>query len=185
MQLIKEDFVALNLKFENIDFSNGTLLITYAKSNKERLVPMEWGLVEILKKYFNVIHKIIPNGIYLFESNYKDGKKSFIGHPRSPQWARGNFSRIIKCAGISIYTPRGQRSICPHCLRHTFVDHAILKQNTNGVNSYSILPIISVYLGHENLTETQRYIHLTSDISDLIIQKTAQAYENIFPEIPK
>ena len=176
---------ALTLQIRDVDFDVGILLIRNGKGNKDRLVAMDASLTEVLKLYQASVLSGKPKEAYLFESNYKDGRRNCVGHHRSPGWARHNFSRIMEQAGISTITERNERGICPHCLRHTFVDHSLARQSENGVSSYCALPLISIYLGHEDLTETQDYAHLTASECTAILKRTSEKYGGMFPEVPK
>lgn len=176
---------ALALQLQDINFENGTLLIRNGKGNKDRLVPMDASLTEVLKLYHVALLSGRPGEAYLFESNYKDGKRNCVGHHRSQSWARRNFARILEQAEISVLKEKNERGVCPHCLRHTFVDHSLAKQTANGVSSYRALPLISLYLGHEDLTETQDYTHLTNNECKMILKKTAEKYDGLFPEVPE
>ena len=176
---------ALALQIQDVDFDAGILLIHNGKGNKDRVVAMDTSLTEVLKLYHTSVLSGKPKESYLFESDYKDGRHNCVGHHRSQSWARGNFSRILEQAGISIVTERNERGICPHCLRHTFVGRSLARQNENGVSSYCALPLISIYLGHEDLTETQDYTHLTASECTAILKKTSEKYGGMFPEVPK
>lgn len=176
---------ALALQIKDVDFDAGILLIHNGKGSKDRVVAMDTSLTEVLKLYHTSVLSGKPKESYLFESNYADGRRNCVGYHRSQSWARGNFSRILEQAGISIVTERNERGICPHCLRHTFVDRSLAKQSENGVSSYCALPLISIYLGHEDLTETQDYTHLTAGECAAILKKTSEKYCGMFPEVPK
>jgi len=176
---------ALALRIRDVDFDAGILLIHNGKGNKDRLVAMDASLTEVLKLYQASLLSGKPQEVYLFESNYKDGRRNCVGHHRSPSWTRHNFSRIMDQAGTSVITERNERGVCPHCLRHTFVDHSLSRQSENGVSSYCALPLISAYLGHEDLTETQDYTHLTATECTAILKKTSEKYGGMFPEVPK
>lgn len=91
----------------------------------------------------------------------------------------------MKLADISVLTEKNERGVCPHCLRHTFVDHSLARQSVHGVSSYCALPLISLYLGHEDLTETQDYVHLTTNECAEILKKTSEKYGSLFPEVPE
>ena len=175
---------ALTLQIRDVDFSDGLLIIKDGKGSKERLVPMHNSLTSVLRQYHVSFLSGKDDESFLFESNYKDGRRNCIGHPRSQSWARHNFDRLLQHAGISISTKKNERGVCPHCLRHTFIDHSLLYQNEKGISSYQALPLISIYVGHESLIETQAYVRLTDAVSETILKKTTDAYGSIFPEVP-
>lgn len=176
---------AVALQLRDINLDNGTILIRSGKGNKDRLVPMDESLTATLRMYCAVVLSDESEEAYLFESNYKDGRRNCVGHHRTQSWARNNFRNILKCAGISVLTAKNERGVCPHCLRHTFVDHSLARQNAHGVSSYRALPLISIYLGHEDLTETQDYVHLTASECQDILKKTSEKYGGLFPEVPE
>lgn len=176
---------ALVLKKSDVDLVEGTLFVRNGKGDKDRIVPMAPTLSTLVKQYFNATIKEKPDASYVFESNYRDGRRNCIGNHRSSSWATGNFSRLLMIAGISVPTKNHERGVCLHCLRHTFIQHSLKKHTDNGNTSYQALPMISIYVGHEDLTETQDYVHMTDCISEEIIDKTSNKYKNIFPEVPK
>lgn len=116
-----------SLKWEDIDLENGIIFIREAKNMKQRIVPKDRTLTDLLEQYKR---KVEHEGFctrYLFESNYAPHEpfknNSFY------DW----FIRILKAAGIS-YSKynRLERGPCPHCLRHTFVLHSFLKSEKDG-----------------------------------------------------
>ena len=177
---------ALGMHLSNVDLENGTLFIRNGKGSKDRLVPMDWTLSEILAAYCATMFSERKDDPYLFESNYKDSRHNCVGHPRSEGWALANFRSILKKAGITLENrSKNERGICPHCLRHTFVVHSFRRQSMLGVDTYRALPLIPIYLGHNSLTETQSYVHLTTENSEDIVQLTSERYKGIFPEVPQ
>lgn len=176
----------LSMHLSNVDLKAGTLLIQNGKGNKDRIVPMDHTLTDILTDYCSVLFADRYDDPYLFESNYKDGLRNCVGHARSTNWVFANFKRILKTAGITYEThTKHERGICPHCLRHTFAVHSYRNQSKRGIDNYRVLPLISVYLGHNSLLETQAYIHLTAENASDIIDLTSNHYKGMFPEVPR
>ena len=175
---------ALLLKLSDVDFENGILHIGKSK-NKERLVPMDETLTNILKTYCSVILAGKNSNSYLFESDYNYGSKNCIGQPRAINWASKNFKHILKEAGIE-FTRRvvHERGICMHCLRHTFTVNSFRNQDIAGVDNYRNTPSLSIYVGHKNLLYTQEYLHTTAENSEDIIAKTEKYSKGMFPEVP-
>ena len=123
---------------------------------------------------------------FLFENNYKDSKRNCVGHRRNNSWTERNFLRILKEAGIEQPAKsRNERGICIHCLRHTFRVDSYRKQDIHGDGNYRVMPLISTYVGHKGLLETQRYVHLTNETASDIVGKTSAKYKGLFPEVPK
>jgi len=177
---------ALKLRLADIDFKNGVIIIWHGKNNRDRLVPMEETLINILRVYCDFALAGKPMNAYLFESDYKDGKRNCIGNPRYPSWAQNNFQRILKEMGIEVtkHSPN-ERGACLHCIRHTFSVNSLRKQDLAGIDSYSAAPLLSIYLGHTKLAVTQRYLHMTAENSEDILSVTAGYTKGLFPEVPQ
>ena len=112
------------------------------KGNKERIVPFYPRLNELIDLYIEMYrNEYAMEGFpYLFVSS-RGTKVS----PRSVQLLLDNVK--IK-AGLEI-------DIHPHMLRHSFATHLL----DNGAD----LRTVQELLGHENLSTTQLYTHLTYD----------------------
>jgi len=168
---------ALRLRCGDVDLNGGVLLIHNAKGDKDRLIPMDLSLTEILRKYFTVAGKgEAPQD--LFFENRK-------GEQRSEAWASTWFQWCLKAAGIAKPDlPRYSRNICLHCLRHTFAVDSLRKQDLADVDMYDAAPLLSTYLGHKNFHGTQRYIHLSEQNSADIVAKNSAYTMDLFPEVP-
>lgn len=177
---------ALEMRLGDVDLESGILFIHNGKGSKDRIVPMDQTLSEILEDYCSALFAGRKDNPFLFESDYSDSRHNCIGHARSEGWVLSNLRSILKKAGIILENrSRNERGICPHCLRHTFVVHSFRRQDALGIDNYRALPLISVYLGHNSLTETQSYVHLTAENSEDIIRLTSEHYKGIFPEVPQ
>lgn len=177
---------ALSLRLSDVDFKVGVLQIWYGKGKKDRLVPMDKTLTNILKMYCDTVLAGKSGDSYLFESDYKDGKRNCIGHARYSTWAQRNFQYVLNEAGIE--NPRHsahERTICLHCLRHTFAVNSFRKQDLAGIDNYRHSPLLSVYLGHYELKESQKYLHMTDEIAGDIIAITSEYSCGLFPEVPQ
>jgi len=130
-----------NLKMTDIDRKE-MILRVIGKGNKERMIPYYRRLNLLFDLYLkNYREKYAPDGFpYLFVST-RHGKIS----PRSVQLL---LESVKIRAGLSI-------DIHPHMLRHSFATHLL----DNGAD----LRTVQELLGHENLSTTQLYTHLTYD----------------------
>ena len=109
---------------------------------------------------------------------------SCIGKPRTAKWAQTNFRHVLEKAGIDLpKLPRKKRNICLRCLRHTFIVRSLRKQDLAGIDNYEPAASISVYVGHHDLIETQRYMHMTAENAIDIINATNEYSKGMFPEI--
>lgn len=141
-----------NLELSNIDLDE-CLVRVMGKGSKERIVPLGDYAIDALKEYIYFYRPMLNknNSSYVFLNN------------RGGILSRQFIFKVIKeeCIKKGI-----RKNVSPHTLRHTFATH-LLK---NGAD----LRIIQELLGHENLSTTQIYTHLTND-------KLKHDYEDFFP----
>jgi len=132
---------ACNLLIKNVDKKEMVLRVI-GKGNKERLIPYYPRLNELIDLYEEVFRDEFADSDfpYLFVSK-RGGKVS----PRTVQLLLEDLQ--TKC-GINV-------NIHPHMLRHSFATHLL----DNGAD----LRTVQELLGHENLSTTQLYTHLTYD----------------------
>jgi integrase len=169
---------ALRLQISDFDARDSVLRVWNGKGNKDRLVPVDRNLSEILSLYCNTVLQEGKNDPFIF-AGAKGGSRSFA-------WALKTFQRILREAKIDMLTLSAHsRNICLHCLRHTFAVSAFRKQTLNGVDSYSASPFLSIYLGHYKLVGTQVYLHITDENSVDIIKVTSEHTKGMFPEVPQ
>ena len=141
-----------SLELSNIDLDE-CLVRVMGKGSKERIVPLGDYAIDALKEYIYFYRPMLNknNSSYVFLNN------------RGGVLSRQFIFKVIKeeCIKKGI-----RKNVSPHTLRHTFATH-LLK---NGAD----LRIIQELLGHENLSTTQIYTHLTND-------KLKHDYEDYFP----
>ena len=130
-----------NIRLKDISLSDKTIMID-GKGNKQRIVYFGSICLNLLKKYIDSSYPILnkKTSDYLLLS--KTGKKI---NEREIRKVVDDASSI---AGIKI-------KISPHVLRHTFATHML----TEGADLRSVQEL----LGHENLSTTQVYTHLTNE----------------------
>jgi len=169
---------ALTLQVGDVDVKSGVMLIRNAKGNKDRLVPIDESLANILNRYISLNHKNNPIDMLMF-SNRK-------GERHSGTIMRHWFNITLERAGIEKpELPRYSRNICLNCLRHTFAVRSFRKQDLAGIDMYSAAPLLSTYMGHERIYGTEKYLHMTAENSADIIEKTAAYSVGLFPEVPR
>jgi integrase len=168
---------ALYLRLGDVDLENGIIMLLNAKGNRDRLVPMDAGLTIIMREYCRGLYAKQENGPLVFE-----GEKGKI-HDQC--WARALFRKLLATLNMErTNLPKYARGICLHCFRHTFAVSSLRKQELAGIDSYDVSPLLSIYLGHAKLMETQRYLHMTAENSIDILTATSEYTEGMFPEVP-
>lgn len=130
----------LDLKLEDIHLNNQYIRVL-GKGDKERIVPITEIAVRAIKDYLNNSRDYLvkkKNIMYLFVNN------------QGNQLSRQGFHKILKglATDASIET-----NVSPHTLRHSFATHLL----ENGID----LRTLQTILGHEDISTTQIYTHLS------------------------
>ena len=142
---------AVNLQISNIHKQEEFLIIT-GKGNKQRLVPINQTALKHIDIYLSKVrsHLVI-----------KKGNEDFVFlNRRGSKISRVSVFTILKDlvakAGI-------KKSISPHSLRHSFATHLI----ENGAD----LRAVQEMLGHESITTTEIYTHISRKQLKDVIEK--------------
>lgn len=133
---------AKNLTLDDIDLGGRTLRFI-GKGDKERMVPFYEDIRDLLQTYLSTIRPALLKG--------KKHRFVFVSRSGSQMSARTIqflLDQAAKKAGIN-------RTLHPHMLRHSFATHLL----DNGAD----LRIVQELLGHENLSTTQIYTHISLD----------------------
>ena len=166
----------LGLRMSAVDLNDGIMIVRNGKGSKERYIPLQDGMTEILKNYCLAREKEPFSDELLFENTK--------GEKHSLTWVRSNFVRCLEGAEISKPILRkSARNICPHCLLYTFAVHSFHKQEQLGADVYATAPLLSAYMGHSTFRDTEYYLRLTDEVGRDIISK-GSSYAKVFPEVP-
>ena len=131
----------VNIKIKDIDRSDKKILIT-GKGNKERIVLYGNVLKEKLNLYINDGRcKLKKSDTDYLLLNNKGNKLTSRG-------VELIINNVLKKGGITYI-------ISPHTLRHTFATHML----NNGAD----LKTVQELLGHESLSTTQIYTHVSNE----------------------
>ncbi len=144
-----------SLNISDIDCINLLLKVT-GKGNKERIVPIGKIAVDFLKIYFEerkdfIFKKKINENVILFFS--KNGSRLSL-----------RAINILVKKYISQVSDVVKKS--PHTLRHTFATHL--------VNRGADIRLVKEMLGHQDISTTQIYSHLSSE-------RIKKVYEKVHP----
>lgn len=133
----------VNIKISDIDFDECAIRI-HGKGNKERFVYYGEYCEEALNKYVNNLRRKLfdKNGCEFLFLNRFGGKIS----DRS---IRNIINKMLKNTSVKM-------NVHPHTLRHTFATH-LLAQGLD-------LKSVQFLLGHENLSSTEIYTHVTDEM---------------------
>lgn len=161
---------ACALTISDIDISAGTILVTHAKGDRTRLLPMSESLWEYASGY-------------LKRCGLADADSAM---PLIPT-ARGNFPRSNNAgaalspifARASVLTRQGT-PIRPHDLRHSYAVHALEKMVDTGMDIYVALPLLATYMGHVDINSTEYYLRFTEDTLLRIVDAQQTVSKRVF-----
>lgn len=133
-----------NLTLTSIDFSIGTVLVT-GKGRKERYIPFGQFAATALLAYINDGRdKLVAKAKASTENVFLNAR----GTPLTTRGVRHILTNMVKKAALTVH-------VHPHKLRHTFATHML--------NAGADLRTVQELLGHESLSSTQIYTHVTKD----------------------
>lgn len=145
----------VNLNISDIDLYEKTVRV-FGKGSKERILPLGNPNIKAVQKYLtgrNIFIKNIsidkndPNALFL----------NRFGGRLSARSIRRILIKYMKMAGLN-------KKISPHVLRHSFATHLL----GGGADLRSVQEL----LGHESLSTTQIYTHITKERLKAIYKKS-------------
>ena len=167
----------LSLKMKNIELDIGVLILENTKCDKQRFVPMHPSLSNILERYCIAMGILGYPDANLFPTI--DLTESVSVHN-----AQHKFNGILKQAGISLAgKKKRQRGPCMHCLRHVFVFKSFRNAEIVGRNINDAIPYLSIYLGHDSLKETEKYLKFSSELFPEAMELFEAYTATVFPEV--
>ncbi|MFD1067583.1 tyrosine recombinase XerC [Oceanobacillus locisalsi] len=132
------------LQIQDIDFSIGTIFVK-GKGRKERYVPFGSFAEAALQKYlFHGRKNLLNKSNSITENVFLNAR----GKPITTRGIRTVLNKIVERASINI-------QVHPHKLRHTFATHML--------NEGADLRSVQELLGHESLSSTQIYTHVSKE----------------------
>ncbi|WP_126381249.1 tyrosine recombinase XerC [Desulfovibrio ferrophilus] len=144
---------ALGLDLDDVDL-NSSVVRVMGKGSKERVSPLSDAGRERLRTYMaergEFTASVTEKALFLGDKGARLQRRQ----------ANRILERLAKLAGLPEH-------VHPHMLRHSFATHLL--------ESGADLRSVQELLGHERLTTTQRYTHLTLD-------KLMRVYDNAHPK---
>jgi integrase/recombinase XerC len=144
----------VELEMADLDLQEGVLRVR-GKGRKDRLTPIGSQAIRALQKYFEL------KALDAKSQNEMNGRVFLNkhGHSLSTRSVRRKLDKYLVAAGLD-------PGISPHTLRHSFATHLL----NNGADLRSVQEL----LGHQSLSTTQVYTHLTTN-------RIKQAYDSAHP----
>ncbi|HNR64890.1 MAG TPA: tyrosine recombinase [Atribacterota bacterium] len=135
-----------NLDIDDFNLDDDTIKIL-GKGSKERILPLSKPVKNAVKNYLKV-RKLIPRKKYLKMLSEKAMFVNCWGERLSTRSVRMIINNNIQLACLN-------KKISQHIFRHTFATHLL----SGGADLRSVQEL----LGHESLSTTQIYTHITKD----------------------
>jgi integrase len=160
----------LNLRIRDVDLNQGIITVRQGKFRKDRLVPPALSLVNRLRKYAGYFDSRPPDAVFFPGPN---------GRPFALRTVYTLFREMLLQCGI----PHAGRGKGPriHDYRHLFALHTLRRWYRDGEDLEAKLPLLATYLGHQHLSGTQRYLHLTAEIVPEITARVEVAFGAVIP----
>ncbi len=145
----------LSIKLEEIDGRNATIRIVGTKFYKSRLVTYNNAVAKLIESILSWRKQMrMPNGPKA--QLFLDCKNRRIRRAAVDE----AFVRIRKAAGLDQIMETGRRPRI-HDLRHTFAVNRLVTWYRSGKEVQKLLPALSTYLGHSDISHTSVYLRMT------------------------
>ncbi len=161
---------ARNLELQDVDLKAGVLTIRGAKFGKTRLVPLHASTCKVLADYLARRKRHWAGraaSSYLFVSSW--GNRVDGGEIRRTFYA---LSRQIGLRGSS--DSHGPRL---HDMRHRFATNTLVQWYRSGQDPERRLPLLSAYLGHVHVADTQWYLDGSPELMREAMRRLEQRWE--------
>jgi len=147
----------IQLKLESVDIVKNVMKVV-GKGNKQRIVPVGSKARAAIQNYLMRRNELLGRG------NAKESEaRIFLSNRGKPLYPRGVYNIVTKYIGRIAEIEKKS----PHVLRHTFATHML--------NRGADLRAVKELLGHESLSTTQLYTHVT-------IERLKKIYEQAHPK---
>ena len=161
---------ARNLELQDVDLKTGVLTIRGAKFGKTRLVPLHSSTCRVLRNYItrrnrHWAHR--PVSSFLFISSW--GNRLDEGDIHRTFY---DLSRQIGLRGP--FDKRGPRL---HDMRHRFATNTLVRWYRSNQDPERRLPILSAYLGHVHVADTQWYLSGSPELMREAMQRLERRWE--------
>lgn len=160
------------LRVRDVDLDKGRLNIMESKQHRSRIVMMADDMVEMLSDCNAVVSAVMPER----EPFFPNAEGGYYGK----RGLEKTFRQTLRKAGID---GTGRRSPRLYDFRHTFATHRLYHWMREGKDLNAMLPYLSAYMGHAQLSDTYYYIHLVPGLLEEMSGLAFSSAEAILPEV--
>lgn len=162
---------AQNLTVDDVNLDTGKITILHGKNDVSRIVVVSDSLLSFLKEYsMKYLQSTEPGTYFLYPKNARSQceRRIYCG-----------FRRLLTEASVPPKADGGKQRL--HDVRHTFCVRALEQMQEKGFDLYTSLPLLSRYLGHRHITETEYYLRLMEEHFGGILDRSSVCHPGIFP----
>ena len=159
---------AINLVDEDVSLAQATLFVRKAKFSKSRIIPLHPTTVKALQEYRRRRAKHLNGG---------PAVRFFIsarGTPLTHRRIYDAFGAVRKAVGLENVSGRNPRI---HDFRHLFAVRTLINWYRRGQDAERLLPILSTFLGHVDVSSTYWYLTEHPELMQLAVAKLNQRWE--------
>ena len=161
---------ARNLELQDVDLKAAVLTIRGAKFGKTRLVPLHASTCQVLGNYIARRKRHWaqrPVSSYLFVSSW--------GHRLDSGDIHRTFYALSRQIGLR--GPSDSRGPRLHDLRHRFATNTLVRWYRSDQDPERRLPILSAYLGHVHVADTQWYLSDSPELMREAMRRLEHSWE--------
>ena len=156
---------ALAIKNKDLDIKHHVITLNQTKNGSQRLAPINASMEAVLNQYIEYRNQMPiegtmnPDRHLLVSSSGKPCTRRTVG-----KW----FIKILEESHI----PYKGSHLGPriHDIRHTTAVHALVDMTRKGKDLYCCLPILSIFLGHKKVVDTEHYLRITKEMYPELIK---------------
>lgn len=159
---------ATRLHLVDVDLRRAVLTVQRSKG-RSRILAIRDDLVVELRQYLRQREEVLA------ASGADDPATLFIrrdGSVLTLRAASDALRGLLRDLGLK--PPRGRTGARPYEFRHAFAVHRLTAWAVEGVDVHAKLPLLSAYLGHQNILGTEVYLKATPELLQLASQRFEQ-----------
>lgn len=161
------------LRIGDVDFETGKMTVLGGKNNVGRMVVASDSLLRHMQAY---------------RAEYLSGKspEDYFFHglkaaSYTDETLYKKYHRLLDEAGIPPRADGTRQRL--HDLRHTFCVRTLASMEKKGFDLYASLPLLSVYLGHKHIRDTEYYLRMVDAHYGEILEKSEGYIPHLFPPV--
>jgi integrase/recombinase XerD len=159
---------ATRLHVVDVDLRRAVVTVQRSKG-RSRILAIRNDLVVELRQYLRQREEVLA------ASGSDDPVTLFIrrdGSALTLRAASDALRGLLRDLGLK--PPRGRAGARPYEFRHAFAVHRLTAWAVEGVDVHAKLPLLSAYLGHQNILGTEVYLKATPELLQLASQRFEQ-----------